>query len=152
MKANSIFVSVPSLNIGYKLEDIQTLPYLKSILCFCRPVLKNTGVWIDHYWELGLWNPRNVFDYFNPEELGIMGSTIVFRGDQWSLTSLIGGLFLPNEQSALGQNKAGNFKSKSRWATPPASNLSILDKKIELLLLDSGTLSHKCFISRKLSF
>lgn len=128
-ESEQYFVSVPSINIGYKMEDIQTLPYFKSIYASIGRFKKNWS-WIDRYWELGLWNPRNVFDYFNPEELGIMGSAVVFKGDQWSLTSLIGGLFLPNEQSALGQNKTGNFKSKSRWATPPASNLSILDKKL----------------------
>lgn len=128
-ESEQYFVSMPSFNIGYKLEDIQTLPYLNSIHASVGRYKKHWS-WVDHYWELGLWNPRNVFDYFNPEELGIVGSAVTFKGDQWSLTSLIGGLFLPNEQSALGKNKAGAFKSKSRWATPPASNLSILDKKL----------------------
>ena len=124
------FVSVPYANIGYKLEDIETFSYLNSMHASIGRYRKMWS-WMDHYWELGLWNPRNVFDSFNPEELGIVGSTVVFTGDNWSLTSFIGGLFLPNEQSAMGQNKAGTFTSESRWATPPASNLSILDKNLK---------------------
>ena len=128
-ESEQYFVSVPSANIGFKMEGIQTLPYFNSIYASIGRYKKNWS-WIDSYWQLGLWNPRNVFDYFNPEELGIVGSAVTFKGDKWSLTSLIGGFFLPNEQSAMGQNKAGAFKSKSRWATPPASNLSLLDKKL----------------------
>lgn len=128
-ESEQYFVSVPYTNIGYKLEDIQTLSFLNSIHVSIGRYKKHWS-WMDSYWELGLWNPRNVFDYFNPEELGIVGSVVTAKGDQWSLTSLIGGVFIPNEQSAMGKNKAGAFKSKSRWATPPASNLSILDKKL----------------------
>ncbi len=128
-ESEQYLISIPYANVGYQLEGIQTLPYLNSIHASIGRY-KKAWSWMDRYWELGLWNPRNVFDYFNPEELGIVGSTVVFKGSQWSLTNFIGGFFLPNEQSAMGQNKAGAFKSKSRWATPPSSNLSILDKRL----------------------
>ena len=124
------FFSIPYANFGYHLKDISTISFLKSFQASLGRYKKQWS-WLDSYWELGLWNPRNLFDYFNPEELGMLGSTILFKGNYWSLTSFIGGLFLPNEQTSIGKNKAGSIESKSRWGTPPATNISILNKELD---------------------
>ena len=124
------FLSIPSAGLGYQLNDIQRLSYLNSIQAFFGRYKKKWS-WMDSFWQLGLWNPLNLFDYFNPEELGLIGSAVVFEGPKWALTSFIGGVFLPNEQSALGENKSGTFRSKSRWSAPPAPNVSILDKELD---------------------
>ena len=124
------FLSIPQANFGYHLENITTVDFLKSFQVSLGRY-KREWSWLDSYWELGLWNPRNLFDYFNPQELGMIGSAIIFKGKNWSLTNFIGGLFLPNEQADIGKNKAGSIESKSRWGTPPATNISILDKELD---------------------
>ena len=124
------FLSIPQANFGYHLKNITTVDFLKSFQVSLGRY-KRKWSWLDSYWELGLWNPRNLFDYFNPQELGMVGSAIIFKGKNWSLTNFIGGLFLPNEQADIGKNKSGSIESKSRWGTPPATNISILDKELD---------------------
>ncbi len=124
------FVSVPHANFGYHVKDIKTVSFLNGFQASLGRYKKQWS-WLDSYWDLGLWNPRNLFDYFNPEELGVLGSAIIFKGDYWSLTSFIGALFFPNEGSSIGENKAGSIQSKSRWGTPPATNVSILNKELD---------------------
>ena len=124
------FISIPYANFGYHLREIQTVPFLDSFQ-FSLGRYKKRWSWLDNYWELGLWNPRNVFDYFNPMEMGVFGSAISFKHKNWSFTSFLGALFIPNEQSSFGDNKAGSIQSRSRWGTPPANQVSILDRELD---------------------
>ena len=128
--SQSYFISIPHANFGYHLREIQTIPALDSFQ-FSLGRYKKRWSWLDTYWELGLWNPRNLFDYFNPIEMGSFGSSISLNGKYWSFTSFLGALFIPNEQSSIGDHKAGSIKSRSRWGTPPATQVSILDKELD---------------------
>ena len=124
------YLSIPSFNIGFHIKDIHKISHLNFIaVSFGR--YKKQWSWIDRYWNLGLWNPQNLYDYFHPFDLGITGSALTLKGDSWSLTNLVGGLFFPHQQPSMATNKKGEFQPQSRWHTPPSSSIWMFNQNID---------------------
>ena len=124
------YISVPRANIGWHLKDIVS-PY--SYLTFIKVSIgRYIGNWskMDKQWQLGLWNPSNLYDPLRPKSLGIVGSTITFGGAHWQIESFIGGAFLPDERPSLKTEASGKAISPSRWISAPSSNISFFEQDI----------------------
>ena len=120
---------VHSAYAGFQVTDIPSVNFLKSILVFVGRYNKQWS-WMDEYWHLGVWNPRNLFDPLHPESLGITGSAIVFKGSHWSFTNMVGGLYFPDQTPSLSNNETGRLQTTSRWVSPPTSNIFIFNKNL----------------------
>lgn len=124
------YLSIPKGNVGFQLQDIQFISKLDFIKVSVGRYKKKWS-WIDHHWQMGLWNPQNLYDYFRPIDLGIIGSALTLNGDQWSFISFASGVFLPNQQPAVQNNLKGKIKSQSRWQTLPPSRLNMFNRTID---------------------
>ena len=125
------YASIPSLNIGFQLKNVQLISKL-DLISVSIGRYKKIWSWMDHDWQMGLFNPQNLYDRFRAEDLGIIGSALTLKGRYWSWTSLAGGVFLPNKEPPIDRrSEEGAFQSTSRWHVPPRSRVKLFNKTID---------------------
>ena len=129
-KSDEHYFSLPSANIGYQLKGIGSFLNLNAIQVSLGRYNKSWS-WMNDHWLLGLWNPQNLYDYFNPFNLGIVGSAVTLEGQGWSFTNFVGGVYFPHQQTSVIGNNAGRFESASRWARPPRDSVFMFNKDID---------------------
>ena len=124
------YISIPSAHIGWHLKNIASpYPYLNFIKVSIGRYIGNWSK-MDNQWQLGLWNPSNLYDPLRPKSLGIVGSAITFGGSHWHIENFIGGAFLPDERPSLKTEASGKAISPSRWISTPSSSISFFEKDI----------------------
>ena len=129
-KSDEHYFSLSSANIGYQIKGIGSFLNLNAIQVSLGRYNKSWS-WMNDHWLLGLWNPQNLYDYFNPFNLGIVGSAVVLEGEGWSFTNFVGGVYFPHQQTSVIGNNAGRFESASRWARPPRGSVFMFNKDID---------------------
>lgn len=81
--------------------------------------------WLDSYWDMGLWQPRFMWEKASPDQIGLLG---FFYNKQWSkkIKSLfyVSPLYLP-EFSAGSHREDGRFSSENPWFNPPVGLVEI---------------------------
>lgn len=81
---------------------------------------------MDSDWRLGLWQPRFMWDYLNPEVQGLTGAFFRVVQPEWEFMVLVAPMFIP-EQGAPLRNDNGRIVSSSRWISQPQNRVRMLD-------------------------
>lgn len=77
----------------------------------------------DDLWEMGVWQPRNRWDYIDPLPVGLVGGFLSWRTPLVSTDIFASPGFLPEAGPASALNN-GKFNSSSPWFQPPSPYLS----------------------------
>ena len=145
-KSSSTHITATDLFISYKkleiLKDYSfsiTLGAQKRVRngkrkkeVYSDQVSKESWSFMDEVWHLGLWQRRKNWDYFRPEQAGLIGSFLTIEKDSWLLTLFLSGLFIP-EQGPTVDIKKGTISSGSRWVMPPQSEFIIFNQRLNAL-------------------
>lgn len=116
------FTSLSVANIGYEV-DLKSNKYISQIRAAVGRI-DNKWSWMDDHWQLGLWRVRNSIDFLDPEALGTMGLMLSAKGWKWTLSYLIGGIYLPDQPQVSG-NLHSSLARQSRWKLPIQTHASL---------------------------
>lgn len=114
-KGTSGFFDVAEGSFGYEHEKGRV-----SLL-----VGRHKSIWseLDHEWSLGIWEPRNRWDYLRPIEVGLIGGFLSVNTPLVRAEVFASPIFLP-EAGPPSQLENGTFNSNNPWFSPPAPFLS----------------------------
>ena len=145
-KSGSTHIAANDLFIGYEESNLLE-GYIFSIILgsqkrvnsitsrkesYSELVSKESWSFMDEIWHLGLWQRRNNWDYFQPEQAGLVGAFLTVEKDLWLLTLFFSGFFLP-EQGPAVDVRDGTISSGSRWVVPPQSEFIIFNQRLDAL-------------------
>ncbi len=96
------------------------------------PAVEEPWSAMDELWNMGLWQGRINWDYFQPKQEGLTGMFFTLERPSWLFSLFLSGLFFP-EPGPLVDIKEGEISSHSRWFLPPQSEFVAFNQRIEAL-------------------
>ncbi len=76
----------------------------------------------DSYWRMGMWQPLFVWNYLKPEEQGLTGLFLNWKGSQNSFTFFASPLFIPSQGPSYHIHD-GQFVSANPWFSIPVNQV-----------------------------
>lgn len=114
----SFYFNVPELYVSYA-YDLKDSLFLESLKVYVGRHIKEWSR-ADRYWELGTWNPLNLWEPLYPIPNGLVGAFLDLKANFWLLEFYVGALHLPHTGPKREQDeKTGSISSPSRWAWIP---------------------------------
>ncbi|MCM2280943.1 MAG: hypothetical protein NDI61_03755, partial [Bdellovibrionaceae bacterium] len=86
---------------------------------------------LDEDWGLGIVQPVFRWDFLQPQQQGLTGGFITWRGSGASFTVFGSYLFIP-EQGPVFELKNGRISSASPWFTEPTNSLILFEQPTEI--------------------
>lgn len=75
---------------------------------------------LDQDWQLGLWQPKSLFDQLRPEDQGITGVFFKHEYNQYEFLAYGSPIFVPTMGPSV-REKNGSLVAESRWYSRPSS-------------------------------
>ena len=116
-KTQQFYFNIPEMYLSYD-YDLKIKRFVESIKVYVGRHIK-TWSQADEYWELGTWNPLNLWDPVHPSQNGLVGAFLDVVSKNWILEFYVGGIHLPNVEPVLkNDKKTGQILAPSRWKFP----------------------------------
>lgn len=77
---------------------------------------------LDELWQLGIWQPRYRWDYFQPEQVGLTGLFVSYERGALRITGFATPISIP-ERGAPLDTANGQLSSPLRWFSAPPSTI-----------------------------
>ena len=87
---------------------------------------------MDEIWQLGLWQGRVNWDYFQAQQQGLTGAFFTIEKKPWLFSLFLSPLFVPENGPSV-EIKEGEVRSSSRWFLPPQSQFISFSQRIDAL-------------------
>ncbi len=121
-----IYYSAPEMYFSYSYVFNTKYLDIKSIgVAIGRKI--NSWSISDEYWEFGLWNPLNRWDFLHPISKGLIGTFVNIESKNWSIDMLVGGLYLPSSYAKV-ELKDNLIFSYSRWFLGVPNKVDVLGR------------------------
>ena len=127
-KSRELYFNIPELYGSYfyrfqkKIYSIETVK-----AAFGRKI--KTWSFADEYWELGIWNPQNLWNPLRASWNGLIGSFVDINAARWSFSLFAGALYLPGSGAKWTYHE-GKIFSSSRWFSRPPEQVNILGRSL----------------------
>lgn len=82
---------------------------------------------LDSRWQLGLWQPRYAIDALRPEDQGLTGVFLEWKGPRFELLGYASPVFIPTMGPDIRED-GGSLRSDSRWWRQPSSEFDFSNR------------------------
>lgn len=87
---------------------------------------------LDQDWQLGMWQPRSLFDSLRPEDSGLTGVFYKHRQGDAEFLAFASPVFIPTMGPEIKQ-KNGSLVSDSRWYRSPSATFPFFGKQTRIV-------------------
>ena len=127
-KSRELYFDIPEIYGSYSYSFQKKIYSIESVdAAFGRKIKKWS--FADDYWEMGVWNPQNLWNPMRASWNGLIGSFVDINSRRWTLSLFAGPLHLPGSRPKW-KRPEGRIFSSSRWFSSPPGRVDVARRSL----------------------